>query len=98
MYSFTAKLWQYNGKNPWCFVNLPRHFTEEIKSLTSGLPHKGFGTVKVKVTSGDISWTTSIFPDRKSNSYLLPIKKEVRNKLAISDGESLSITVEIMNL
>ncbi|MDA2979663.1 MAG: DUF1905 domain-containing protein, partial [Actinomycetota bacterium] len=38
----------------------------------------GFGSVRVTVRMGRTEWKTSLFPDKDSQSYLLPIKKAVR--------------------
>jgi hypothetical protein len=41
--------------------------------------------VKVQVMVGFIIRETSIFPDKKSGSYLLPIKASIRKELHIEE-------------
>ncbi|MBP9762590.1 DUF1905 domain-containing protein [Patescibacteria group bacterium] len=40
----------------------------------------------VLVTVGKTMWETSIFPDKKSQSYLLPMKLEVRKRRGLWTG------------
>ena len=64
----------HNGSGPWHFVTLPIDQADEIDELTM-LTVRGFGSVRVVVTIGATTWSTSIFPDTKAGSYVLPIKK-----------------------
>jgi len=43
-----------------------------------GKSERGFGSIKVSARIGKTQWESSIFPDKSSGSYLLPIKKSVR--------------------
>src|SRR5690348_13453150 len=97
-YTFSAKLWMYSGEGAWYFVTLPKEYATEIKTLSSDWKNKGFGSVRVKANIGNIKWDTSIFPDNKIKSYLLPIKKEVRKKLNINDGDELKVTIELSDM
>jgi hypothetical protein len=76
-YRFPAELWIHIGENPWYFVTLPPDEADEIDEITTG-KQRGFGSVRVAVTVGNTTWNTSIFPDSKRGSYVLPIKKQVR--------------------
>lgn len=93
-YSFTTKLWKYPAEPAWYFLTLPIEYTDELKSLRN--PHsRGFGSIKVKVTIGLTSWDTSIFPDSKTGSFLLPVKKEVRIKNRLSENQSVKYEIKI---
>lgn len=85
-YQFEAKLWKYSGKAAWYFMTLPVQVTEDIDYFFS-LDKKGFGSLPVKVTIGQTTWKTSIFPDKKRGSYLLPIKADVRKKEQLNEGD-----------
>lgn len=77
-YSCSAKLWLYPGASAnWHFLTVPKDVSTDIKEQTKGL-RKGFGSVPVEVTIGKTTWQTSIFPDSKSGTFLLPIKAKVR--------------------
>ncbi len=43
---------------------------------------------------GKTNWRTSIFPDSKSGTYLLPVKATVRRVEGIDDGDTVSVLVE----
>jgi hypothetical protein len=93
-YSIKTKVWIYPGDAAWHFVNIPTDITEEINFLHSE-KKRGFGSLPVEVTIGETTWKTSIFPDKKTNSYLLPIKAIVRKKEDIDAGDVIEISVKI---
>lgn len=96
-YTFEAKLWVWNnGVNPasWHFVSLPKKISKEIKD-NYPFSGKGFGSVPVIVTVGKQTWKTSVFPSKEDQQYLLPVKKEIRQKEDIEDGGSVSVKIEI---
>jgi len=100
-YSFKAKLWEYRPENPdqkiglWVFVSVPQKYYEDIKEIASP-QRKGFGSVRVEVTIGSSVWKTSIFPDTKSGTYDLPVKKEVRKKEGIEIGNTVPVVIKLV--
>jgi Domain of unknown function (DUF1905) len=84
-FEFEAELWEYPSTGAWFFVTIPTDISKEIKSTTAG-SKRGFGSVRVLVTSDGVAWETSIFPDAKTKTYLLPVKKQVRQQLGLSSG------------
>ena len=70
---------------------------EDIRELFDG-PRRGFGAVKVRVTVGTSTWTTSIFPDSASGCYVLPVKRAVRKAEALDIGDVAATTVELIDL
>ena len=91
-FTFTGDCWLYDGDAAWHFVTLPHEIADEIEARTAGRP---FRTVPVTVTIGRSSWDTSLFADRKSASYLLPVKAEVRRREAIATGDRVTVTVAL---
>ena len=93
-FTFTAEVWEHDGPAAWHFISLPEDVTDEIDA-TFGHQAKGFGSQRVEVTIGKTRWSTSIFPDRKRGTYLLPVKKEVRivEKLAAGATATIDLTV-----
>lgn len=89
------KVWIYPGDAPWHFVNVGKGISKEIKELF-GEWSGGFGSLPVKVIVGKTTWKTSIFPDKKSGSYLLPLKASVRKKENIIADKTLSYSIEIL--
>ncbi len=97
MTRFSAVLWLHTGKAAWHFVTLPADIADEIDYLTAG-NRRGFGSVRVKVTIGSMSWDTSIFPDTKSESFLLPIKAQVRTREDLRDGDTVDVKLHLADL
>lgn len=93
-FRFTAKLWEYRGTGAWFFVTLPGDQAAEIKQLF-GTPWRGWGSVKVQATIGTSTWKTSIFPDKESASYLLPVKSTVRKAEGIAAGSKVAVLLQI---
>lgn len=93
-YEFSAKLWIYEGNGAWVFVTLPKPIGAEIKELF-GNERPGFGSIKIEAQIGETIWKTSIFPDKKSGSYVLPLKADVRKAAGLKVGDSAKVTLEI---
>ncbi len=94
---FDADLWLYPGKSGWHFVTLPRATGQQVK-FYQGQDHglrRGFGAVKVVARIGNTGWTTSLFPDAKSESYLLPIKTDVRSREKLVPGATVKVTLTL---
>lgn len=75
---FEAELWLHDGEAGWHFVTLPVEVAEQVRA-EAGEP-RGFGSVRVEVTIGGTTWRTSVFPDTKTGSFVLPVKAEVRRR------------------
>lgn len=86
-----------NGKSPaaWHFVNLPKKLSKEIRETYGGLA-RGWGSLPVSVTIGETTWKTSIFPDKKSGTYLLPLKGKVRDQEAIRAGSVIKVALHVI--
>jgi hypothetical protein len=89
----TLRLW--NGASAsWHFIDVPPANAADIRahSLAS---RGGFGSVKVTARIGEVTWRTSVFP-QKSGGYLLPVKKEVRGKAGIVAGDDVRVELELL--
>ncbi len=94
IYDFKAKLWLYSGENPWVFATVPKDISDEIEYLSKDF-RRGFGAVRVKVKIDEETWKTSVFPDKKSSCYIIPIKKDIRTTTGLRVGDSVKISIEI---
>jgi hypothetical protein len=93
-YSFEARLWMYPGDAAWFFITLPKTYAKEIKGI---VPRgRGFGSVRVNATIGKEAWKTSLFPDSKSGSYVLPVKKAIREKNNLQAGVMVRVGLELL--
>lgn len=95
-YSFTATLWEHDGPGAWHFVSVPHDVADEIAERSQGRTG-GFGSVKVEVTIGASSWRTSLFPDSRRGTYVLPVKKAVRTAEALADGSNATIDLLLLD-
>ncbi len=95
---FDAELWLWDARRPdsWTFASLPADAAEEIKELTAGQA-RGFGSVRVRVTVGGSVWTTSIFPDSTRGGYVLPVKRAVRSAESLDAGDTVTVTIELVD-
>ncbi len=94
-YRIKAKVWIYPGDAAWYFVSIPKKESAHIKADFDA-QKRGWGSLPVMVTLGKTSWKTSIFPDKKSGTYLLPLKAEVRKKEKIFKNIPISFLLEIV--
>lgn len=90
-----AKLWLWEGKGAWHFITIEKKDAADIKADYQW-PRKGFGSIPVNATIGKTTWKTSIFPEKKG-SYLLPVKKEVRDKEEIDEGSEVTVLIEVIS-
>ena len=96
-YRFAAELWLWNGdKGSWHFLTLPADVSDDIEARTAD-QQRGFGSVRVRVTIGTTTWSTSVFPDSKRGAYVLPVKKDVRRAEGIDAGDRADVTIELVD-
>ena len=95
MYRFDAELWRWEANAGWYFVTVPAAISDEIKARAAG-PRRGFGSVRVRVTIGASTWSTSVFPDSVRNAYLLPVKKAVRTRQRVDEGDPVTVALDVL--
>ena len=89
-----AELWLHDGAAGWHFVTLPAEVAERVRE-EAGEP-RGFGSVRVEVTVGRTTWRTSVFPDARSGSFVLPVKAEVRRREDLLVGDVVRIRLVVV--
>lgn len=97
-YEFDAELWLWDARktDSWTFVSLPPDIADEILEI-AGPMARGFGSQRVEVTVGDTVWQTSIFPDNKARTYVLPVKRQVRRAEGITDGDTIHVRLGLID-
>lgn len=93
-YLLKSKVVVYPGAGGWRFLGLPLQAGKEIKALY-GTHARGWGSLPVSVTVGGTTWETSIFPDKQSGTYLLPLKAQVRKKEGLEDDAHVTFTLKL---
>jgi len=56
---------------------------------------RGFGSARVTCTIGDSVWQTSVFPEKTSGGWFLPIKVAVRRAEGLDEGDLVRVTLEL---
>ena len=93
-YAFTGRPWQYAGTNGWHFVSLPQQLSKEIRQALKA-EEEGWGRLKVVAIIGSSEWKTAIWFDTKQNTYLLPLKAEIRKKERLLAAKDIAVTISI---
>ncbi len=95
-FTMTEKVFLYPGESAnWHFVPITKKVGMEIKALF-GKSARGFCSRRVEVIIGKTAWQTSIFPDRYSGSYILPLKAAVRKKEDIEVGDVVTFIINVL--
>jgi hypothetical protein len=95
-FTFTAAFWEHDGAGAWHFVGLPHDVADEIEQQF-GHRARGFGSLRVDVTIGRTRWQTSIFPDAKRATYLLPVKRSVRTAEELADDSTADVRLHVVD-
>jgi hypothetical protein len=95
-YTFTAEVWENSGAGAWHFVDLPEDTADDIEER-HGATAAGFGSIRVEVTIGSSTWHTSLFPDSKRKTYVLPLKKAVRKAEGLAEGASAAVELRVLH-
>lgn len=97
-FSFSGPCWLWQTENAaWHFVTLPKKMSEEISFFNENISVKkrGWGSVRVEATIGETTWETSLFPQAKEGTYILPIKADVRKKEKIVVGRGINVSLVV---
>ncbi|BBH17444.1 hypothetical protein Back2_17310 [Nocardioides baekrokdamisoli] len=97
VYAFEAELWRWRPEEggSWFFVSVPFEIADEIDE-TSG-PKRGFGSVRVGVTVGSVTWRTSLFPSKEHKTYVLPVKAAVRKANDLAEGDLAKVRLTLVD-
>ena len=84
-----------NDSGLWRFARVPENISVKIKEMQKGRLRRGWGAIYVRAKTGKSKWLTSIFPDRHSETYILPLKKQIRYQENLYDGIDINVSIEI---
>jgi hypothetical protein len=79
----------------WRFARVPEKISAKIKEMQKGRLRRGWGAIYAKAKVKKSEWVTSIFPDRHSATYILPLKKKIRYQENLYDGAEFTFTIFI---
>jgi hypothetical protein len=90
-FDFTAELWLHDAMpGAWYFITLPLDAADELRATQE---RRGFGSVRVHAAIGDSTWDTSVFPDTKTGSFVLPVRAAVRRRQEIDQGDQVTVSI-----
>lgn len=87
------QLWT-NDEGRVHFMTLSEEVSLEIRAHSLMNP-RGFGSVRVECTIGEVTWRTSVFP-QKSGGYFLPVKIDVCRRAGIAAGDEVAVGIELL--
>jgi hypothetical protein len=90
--SFTSELIYWRGPSPFYFFRVPEKEAAAIAKIASEVTY-GWGVIPADITIKDEVFYTALFP--KDGSYLVPLKKAIREKLKIELGDRVKIKIAI---
>ncbi|WP_420601854.1 DUF1905 domain-containing protein [Flagellimonas sp.] len=93
-YEYVTKMWKNGSTGGWHFVSLPQNLSKEIRDNLKW-QEEGWGRMKALAQIGELVWETSIWFDTKVNTYILPIKAEIRKKRNLTIGQTIEINIWI---
>lgn len=96
-HEFTAEIWRHDGPAAWHFISLPDELADGLRAAYAHR-QKAFGSLPVRAQIGATTWETSIFFDRKRETYLLPVKAKVRDAEDLEDGDEVKLRLTPLNL
>jgi hypothetical protein len=88
---FKAKVWIWPSNHAsWYFVYVDNKVKDWINKHNIQAVR---GMIPVKAKVGGIEWGTSLFSNKKEGGYIMPIKKEIRQKEGIFDKDTITIQI-----
>lgn len=91
-----ARLWTYPSEMAqWHFVSITDKPAELLHKTQEGKKRIGWGSIKVRATIGKSTWDTSVFPEKGSKVYVLPVKVSVRKAERIQSGDMVSVVLRL---
>ncbi len=93
-YHYPAKIWKHNAPNSWYFVSLPKAISKEIRANLQW-QEEGWGRMKITASIKNVQWQTAIWFDTKLDTYLLPLKAEIRKKLRLKLEQEIEVDLYV---
>lgn len=84
-----------DDSSQWRFARVPEDISAKIKEMQKGRLRRGWGAVYARAKIRKTEWVTSVFPDRHSVTYILPLKKQIRYEENLYDGAEIRISITI---
>ncbi len=83
-------MWRWPGDGGWHFITLDRDLTAKIRE------RYGKGMIRIIARVGISSWNTSLFPHTRDKTYLICIKKIIRQNEDLFENDLVQLKFEII--
>ena len=93
-YEVTTEVQRYPGVAGWHYVTLPADVVDDIRERF-GHSARAFGSLAVSAEIGHSEWTTSLFFDNNTSTYLLPLKADIRKREDVAEGDTVSVRLAV---
>jgi Domain of unknown function (DUF1905) len=90
--NFISEVIYWRGPSPFYFVRVPDPEAIAINNISKQVSY-GWGVIPCDIKIGSIEFYTALFP--KDGSYLVPLKKVVRESASIELGDNVEINIQI---
>jgi len=98
IFHFDGAVWKDRDNGGWHFITVPGDISEQIK-FVAYCDQKPKRSVRVQVTFntpvGDVSWITSLFPQKEIERYLLPVKQNILTRANLTGGDTISVQLKL---
>ena len=92
-FEIVATIWRWRPNEKgggWHFLTIDGQIAAEMRFAALGRTG-GFGSIKVEARIGQTNWRTSVFPQRESGGFILPIKADVRKRERLGEGDEVTV-------
>jgi hypothetical protein len=97
IFAVTAPLWRWKSATApasWYFITIDPGTAMAIRAEAYDRMGR-WKSVKVSAVIGETRWQTSLFPHKESGGFLLPVKATVRKAEGISEGDEVTVSLEV---
>ena len=89
---FAGQVIEWRGPAPFYFVPVPPDESANIREVAA-IASYGWGVIPVEARIGEVSFTTSLFP--QDGGYLLPLKNAVRKPQGLTAGDEVTVEMTV---
>jgi Domain of unknown function (DUF1905) len=89
---FSAELFEWRGPAPFYWLCVPEDSCEYVRAEAIEATY-GWGAIPVRARLGNTEWETSLLP--KDGGYVLPVKKVVRLRECVGDGDTVTVAMSV---
>jgi len=89
--AFKSEVIYWRGPSPFYFIRLPDAQAKKVSTIAKQITY-GWGVLPADVTVKGLTFYTALFP--KDSGYLVPLKKDIREKLEIELGDIVQVKID----